>query len=412
MKAITVPAAALLTSLLLGSCGTSLPLPGGATPPTQILTVKLTGASTTTVTVRNTSTNVRTDVEAKDGVWKGPLARGTYAVSVGAVDGRVTPAAQTADLTSTDQTLNFTYQAAPPAAATFTLQGRSVTAGNDLVYGGADIKVQLSPLPEGAAVAWRVSRGDITPGEAGSATIPYSATNREQLTGGELTVTAETGGQTYRTTLRVDDAAPTADGGVLLTLPGGQKSVLTSGDELPLGTTFEATFQDSGVGMAPVTFATWRSGLPVQTTFTTTDQLTEASQYELRSSGIQDRLGNRVGSEDGVLGTFGTDYHAPDITADRASGSVLAPLPTDGTGTTEDALTFQVSDPRRVDGSAGSGLRRVTVSPAGTVAGSVVTVTHQQLRKAGVTGTSAAVTVTATDEAGNAAVQTLTVTLP
>ncbi|MFC6662500.1 hypothetical protein [Deinococcus multiflagellatus] len=168
------------------------------------------------------------------------------------------------------------------------------------------------------------------------------------------------------------------------------------------GVTFQARFEDDGVGMAPVNLSAWRGSLPVRDGLTTTDHLPEASEYSLHGTYLQDRLGNRIdGSTEVLGGPFSTDYVAPTITADRPSGAPLAGPITHEDGTvTDDALVFLVADPLLADGAAGSGVSRLSIRPAGTVTAGVARVTLAQLRAAGATGQTTVI-VTATDLAGN-----------
>lgn len=297
---------------------------------------------------------------------------------------------------------------APTPQPQITVNGKHLQVGETTYWGGGDLTFTVDSLPDGAAVAWQISRGELTPQEGGTAILAASGTNTQVLTGTPVTVTARVSRGSAVTpltlTLNVDDAPPRAEGGVSLKLPGGQTALLTSGMELGRGVTFHANFADDGVGMDPVVLAAWRDSLPVRDGLTSTEELPEASEYSLHGSSLQDRLGNRIEGNGAVLGgPFGTDYAAPTLTADRPSGAALAGVVTNQDGsTTEDALTFVASDPARADSTPGSGVSVLTVTPAGTVTGSGVTVTQKQLRTAGVTGSSVTVTVTATDAAGNA----------
>lgn len=92
--------------------------PGGGTT-NHTLTINLSGVSSAPITITDSKGNVVSNDTVSSGAKKS-LAAGTYTVTPGAVNGYTTPAAQTANLNTSDVALNFTYTATtpqPPALA-------------------------------------------------------------------------------------------------------------------------------------------------------------------------------------------------------------------------------------------------------------------------------------------------------
>ncbi len=331
---------------------------------------------------------------------------------------------------------------APTPDPTLLITGKTATAG-DLTYrGGGPVTLSVQDLPEGTTVRWTSSQGDLAETGSGTATFPYSPANRLALDGSTdtivtATLTGKTGTTTLRQALRLDDQAPLAQGGVSVTVKGKTGYLGSGNTYLPSGATFNVSYADTGVGLSKAVLSAYRNGAPVMDHVMSTTQLSEAGGYTLQSTPIADLLGNQVGGDAVLGGSFAVDFTGPLVTADRAQGaaiqspaSVSSGTSTGGTSTggtstggtssagalsdlqVDDALTFTVSDPALADGTAGSGVKTLTISPAGTVSEATASVTWQQLRTAGVKGSAATVTVTATDSAGNTTTFAQRVTLP
>lgn len=400
---ITAPGYATATQQVAVTSGKDTPLTVDLTKTTGTLTV--TGAPDgASLTVTDSSGKV-TMVNA--GV-PNTLPVGTYTLKVtangySAVSQSVSiSAGESAMVTVKLQTSAINYSVS--------IQGNSYKTEAGTYYGGADVVVSLTPDsdPGTVTVTWTSSKGQVV-GSGLTATIPYSDLNKQNLSGGAVVLTAKVtdrlGVRAVPVNVLIDDQAPQADGGVLVKLPGRSAFVISKGLELPASAAFLSQFKDAGVGMNLPVLSAYLNGLLMKDGVTAASDLPEASGYTLRLGTVRDFLGNTSPTTAGadIAGPFNVDLKAPVVVA-TPNGNVT--LAADG------AVKYAVSDPRRDDQTQGSGLGSISSDKGGTVSGNVLTLTAADLLAAGAkAGDVVAVTVTATDVAGNTTILRQNITL-
>ena len=292
------------------------------------------------------------------------------------------------------------------------LSGKSVTVGGNVIWGGSEITLNL--LPDGGnysgevSVVWSTTKGEVV-GNTLSAALPYSAANQQALDGSTpMTLTAKitADGKTTEvsTTLRVDDQAPQASGGVTVNVPGKSPGLIVPNTFYPATAKVKANFKDVGVGLDQVKLNAYLKSFVVLDGVSDLSSLPEASGYTLRFGVVSDLLGNAVtlNTTDAVAGPFALDMTAPLLKSSAAQNAVLSD---------KDTVVVTASDPALQDGSAGSGVAALSSDKGGTLSGNALSLSGAQLKAAGAAAGPASVSFTAVDKAGNAATFVLKVIL-
>ncbi|ASN83222.1 hypothetical protein [Deinococcus ficus] len=315
------------------------------------------------------------------------------------------------------------------------------------VFGGGPLKLTLNNHVGAAAdLRWVSSLGNVT-GAGTTATVPYDTLNRALFNNTPVTFSVyDKDVLLAQRTLNIDDHAPEGTRGVYVVYQDADgrtvnRSVLNATQYLPAGVAFRTDYTDnssansltrgSGVGMDnvlssdpehpafnQVILSVYRNNLLQRENFRNTNELLEfeASGYQIKTAGIQDKLGNQTSPENLVIATINTDFGAPAVTNSPSSPLIVHTAVLNSQDPVQAVprnAVITVADPTLEDGSVGSGVTDVQVdlldSPSGTDLGTLnlngrdgtVTITPANLAERGIPKGSYQVRVSATDAVGN-----------